>query len=103
MNFYLDALKKYAVFSGRSTRQEFWMFTLINLLISIAISVIATIIKVPIISSLYSLAVMLPAIGIGVRRLHDINKSGWWCLLPFVNIYFWCLPATEGENKFDDK
>ncbi len=103
MNFYLDALKKYAVFSGRSTRQEFWMFTLINCLIAIGIGVIAGIIKFPLLSTIYSLAVMLPGIGIGIRRLHDINKSGWWCLLPFVNIYFWCLPATEGENKFEGK
>lgn len=101
MNWYLDALKKYAVFTGRSTRQAFWMFTLINLLISIGLGVIGGLINVPIISTIYSLAVLLPAIGIGIRRLHDINKSGWWCLLPFVNIYFWCLAATEGENRFE--
>ncbi|KUK79417.1 MAG: Uncharacterized protein XD95_0401 [Microgenomates bacterium 39_7] len=83
------------------------MFILINFLISIGVSIVGNIIKMPTLTSLYSLAVLLPSLAVGVRRLHDIGKSGWMMLIsliPLIGI-FWLiiLMATsgdEGENEY---
>lgn len=94
MNWYLDVLKKYAQFDGRARRKEFWMFTLINMLISIALGVVDGIIGTPIVGMVYSLGVLVPSIAVAIRRMHDIGKSGWFCLIPIYNII---LAATEGQ------
>lgn len=107
MKWYLSVLKKYAEFSGRASRREYWMFVLINILISIGVSIIGNMIKMPTLTSLYSLAVLLPSLAVGVRRLHDIGKSGWMLLvslIPLIGIvWLIILMATsgdEGENEY---
>ncbi len=142
MNYYTDVLKKYAVFKGRARRKEYWMFVLFNFIFSIVASILDGILGTGkgltmssggggngIISSLYSLALILPSIAVGVRRLHDTDRSGWWILLPvasfplfllcFYNLLvglivafvgmlagtiavlvFYCLEGTPGENKY---
>ncbi|WP_298879855.1 DUF805 domain-containing protein [uncultured Polaribacter sp.] len=106
MNWYLKVLKQYADFSGRARRKEYWMFTLINILISWAFKLLdfaagTTIFET--IASIYSLAIIVPSIAVAVRRLHDIGKSGWYFLLVFLPIIGWIwlivLYATEGESK----
>ncbi|MCX6717515.1 MAG: DUF805 domain-containing protein [Candidatus Taylorbacteria bacterium] len=76
MDYYKQVLKKYAVFNGRSSRSEFWYFILFNFIISIVIGIISGIIgdSKGILSTLYSLAVLIPCIAVAVRRLHDIGK-----------------------------
>lgn len=91
MKYYTDVLKKYAVFDGRATRKEYWMFALINMLISIAISIVAGIIKFEALKTLYGLAVFLPGLAVTARRLHDTNRSAWWMLLFFVPIVGWVV------------
>jgi uncharacterized membrane protein YhaH (DUF805 family) len=87
MNWYLIALKKYAEFDGRARRKEYWMFALFNLLITLAIAVIEAIIGTPgFLGLIYALAVLLPAIAVSVRRLHDTDRSGWWLLIALVPI-----------------
>ncbi len=87
MNWYLDVLKKrYAQFDGRAHREEFWMFALINLLISIAVAVVAMVLHLWPLRVLYSLAVLVPGLALSVRRLHDTNRSGWWLLIGLVPI-----------------
>lgn len=98
--------RNYADFSGRSNRGEYWWATLANVLISIALSILDLVIfgqgNVAILSTVYSLAVLIPGIAIGVRRLHDTDRSGWWLLLAFIPIVgaiiliVWF--ATRGEN-----
>ena len=113
MNWYVEVLKKYAVFDGRARRQEYWMFFLVNLGISVAIGVVLGVLtavtgtRMAGISYLYSLAVLIPSLAVGVRRLHDTDKSGWWLLLvlvPFVGafvvIYFLAQPGTVGPNQY---
>ena len=108
MNWYLDVLKKYAVFNGRSRRKEYWMFFLINIIIAIVLGFIEGIMGGPgIISSLYSLAVLLPEIGVSIRRLHDTNRSGWWlfiCLVPIIGviilIVYMVQDSQPGENQY---
>ena len=83
MNWCLEALKKYAVFSGRARRKEYWYFVLFNIIISSFLFFIEGALGLfsdspeSILSSLYSLAVLLPWIGVNVRRLHDTGRSGW--------------------------
>lgn len=107
MNWYLKVLKEhYLDFNSRARRTEFWMFTLINILISWGLSLLdlaAGTTFFTLISSIYSLLVFIPSIAVSVRRLHDIGKSGWYYLLVLLPIIGWIwliiLFATEGENK----
>jgi uncharacterized membrane protein YhaH (DUF805 family) len=109
MKYYLEALKKYAVFDGRASMAEYWYFVLFNILVSIAVGIVAAILqdKSDAISRLYSLVLIVPSIAIAVRRLHDIGKSGWWWFICFIPIVGWIwiiiLLTTEsnhGKNKY---
>jgi uncharacterized membrane protein YhaH (DUF805 family) len=104
MNWYIHVLRKYAVFSGRAQRKEYWMFFLFNFLIAFGIGFISGMLPdVPalgIASSVYTLAVLIPGIAVGVRRMHDIGRSGWWVLLPFVNLVMFCFKGQDGDNEF---
>src|SRR5437899_1593476 len=85
MHWYLEALKKYAVFSGRARRKEYWMFFLFNLIIGLVLGVIEGVAGGPgVLESLYGLAVLIPGIAVSVRRLHDTNRSGWWLLIGLI-------------------
>ncbi|TDV66069.1 DUF805 domain-containing protein [Pseudomonas sp. LP_7_YM] len=98
---YFDVLKKYAVFNARARRKEYWMFFLINFLVSIAIGVVEGLMGWPqYISNLYSLVLLVPGIAVGVRRLHDTDRSGWWLLVPIANLVFLATDSTPGPNRF---
>lgn len=91
MNWYLEVLKKYAVFSGRARRKEFWFFVLFSTIAAVVLSVVDLILGTynsdtgsGILSSLYQLGVFLPTIAVTVRRLHDTDRSGWWILMPIA-------------------
>ncbi|WP_299060993.1 DUF805 domain-containing protein [uncultured Polaribacter sp.] len=107
MNWYLKVLREhYLDFNGRARRQEFWMFTLINTIISYALSGLDWVFGLTVfsmISLIYSLLVVIPGIAVCVRRLHDVGKSGWYYLLILIPIIGWIwlivLFATEGEHK----
>ena len=91
MQWYLEVLRKYALFEGRAHRTEFWMFILVNLIISIVLGVIDAIIGTygtggGLLQGIYGLAVLIPSLAVGARRLHDIDKSGWWLLLGLIPI-----------------
>lgn len=105
MEWYLKVLQQYADFDGRARRTEYWMFTLINVLISISFSALQFLLDLSIfgmISTIYSLAVIIPSIAVGVRRLHDIGKSGWMMLLGLIPIIgaIWLIVlfASEGNS-----
>jgi len=109
MNWYIDVIKKYAVFEGRASRQEYWMFVLINLVIVIALGGIdAAVGTYGIIGLVYGLAVLLPAIGVTIRRLHDTGRSGWWMLINmipvigfFIYLFFVIQDSKPEGDKFD--
>ncbi|NCA70490.1 MAG: DUF805 domain-containing protein [Sphingobacteriia bacterium] len=91
MHWYLKALKQYATFQGRARRREFWTFTLINVVIIIALSILDMALGtvepqsgLGMLSAIFILAILLPSLGVQIRRLHDINKSGWWVLIGLV-------------------
>ena len=95
-------LSKYATFTGRASRPEFWWFFLFQILISFAASMLGDLI-----AGLVSLGLLLPALAVGTRRLHDIGKSGWWQLIMLtvigllVLIYWWVQPTVEGGNAYE--
>tara|TARA_B100000686_G_C15976582_1_gene565297 strand:+ start:78 stop:449 length:372 start_codon:yes stop_codon:yes gene_type:complete len=103
--------KKYAVFSGRASRSEFWWFELFLLIGAIVTVVIDTMMlgytfeDYGPINVIFSVVTFLPAIAVGARRLHDINRTGWWQLIAFtiigiiLLIIWW---ATVGKNKKND-
>lgn len=84
MYWYLEVLKKYAVFTGRARRREYWMFFLVNFIVGLVLAVIGRVLDLEILQYLYSLAVLLPGLGVAVRRLHDTGRSGWWLLIALV-------------------
>lgn len=79
------ALSKYAVFSGRARRKEFWYFFLFNVLVGFIIGFLGAVMQKPkamtVLSIVFTLAFLLPSISVAVRRLHDTGRSGWWYLL----------------------
>lgn len=93
-------MRNYAVFSGRARRKEYWMFVLFNALISILLGVVGTFAHVPIIENLYSFAVLIPSIAVSIRRMHDVGKSGWFCLIPIYNLILACTDGQSGDNEY---
>ena len=108
MNWYVEALKnKYATFTGRAHRTEFWMFLLVTVIVTLVVSVVDSIIGKQVLSTLYGLATLMPGMAIGARRLHDTDRSGWWQLLglvPLVGIIvlivFYVQDSQPGGNRF---
>jgi len=105
----MDAVTKhYFDFNGRSRRAAFWYFVLVNVIIAVVLGIVQSVAHLgKILSSLYSLAVLLPNLGIAVRRLHDIDRSGWWILIGLIPIigwivllYWYCQPGTSGSNQY---
>lgn len=99
-NYFLDTIKnRYADFSGKATRSEYWYYTLFYIILAIILKVIDTYLLNPMlgvvpthaleggfIQMAFAIALIIPSIAIGVRRLHDINMSGWWLLLGLIPI-----------------
>jgi uncharacterized membrane protein YhaH (DUF805 family) len=111
VNYYLDVWRGYFDFSGRSRRKEYWYFTLFHTILAIAGELLAaasynentTIGTVfGIIVLLYILASLVPSLAVSVRRLHDIDKSGWWFFVSFIpvigGIWFLVLMCTDGAS-----
>lgn len=100
MNYYVKVLKQYADFEGRARRSEFWYFALISFIIGIALTYLGVSMNFPQLGNIYSLAVLLPNIGVAIRRMHDVDKSGWYCLIPFYNLYLAFTEGTKGGNQY---
>ncbi|MFI8338690.1 DUF805 domain-containing protein [Streptomyces sp. NPDC085639] len=104
MNHYTDVLKKYAVFSGRARRQEYWMFFLFNIAAAIILLILDGVLGTyPLLYGIYVLAVFLPNLGVTIRRLHDTGKSGWWIFIgavPLVGlVWIIVLLASAGQQQ----
>ncbi|MFF5020203.1 DUF805 domain-containing protein [Streptomyces sp. NPDC001165] len=106
MSYFIEALKKYAVFSGRARRKEYWLFMLFAWIVYIALAAIAAVAHTPAIVAI-AVVFLLPALGVTVRRLHDTGRSGWWILFGIVPLIgsivllvFYCSDSQAGANKF---
>lgn len=111
---YKKAWKNFANFNDRASRADYWWFTLAQALIGVVFSVLVLIggdsflaVVFSGLSGLYSLASFIPTLSVSVRRLHDIDKSGWWylinlvpCVGGIVYLVFCCMAGTPGDNKY---
>lgn len=124
MEWMIMPLRRYADFSGRSCRREYWMFTLLNVIVIFALALIVSLgmglgsiagdVGLAIFAGIgglvfgiYGLAVIVPSIAVQVRRFHDQDKSGWFVLLAFIPylgglilLVFMLLEGTRGPNRF---
>ena len=124
MNWMLMPLRRYAEFSGRSRRKEYWMFWLLNVLISLFVGLVFLVgyyadmsqtemdtwlMPVVWLACLWSLATLVPGIAVTIRRLHDTDRSGWsilYGLIPFIGgfilLYFYVQEGTSGANAYGE-
>ena len=122
MDWMLMPLRRYAEFSGRSRRKEYWMFALFNLLVSAFIGLVALLLytldwseeammavmgPLMVAGVIYSVIALIPGIAVTIRRLHDTDRSGWnilWGLVPliggFILLYFYVTEGTQGPNRY---
>lgn len=94
--------ENYANFNGRARRSEYWYFALLNIIISLVLSFVLTFISptLGLAANLYSLAVLIPSIAVGIRRMHDVGKSGWYILIPIYNLILACTEGEKGSNQY---
>jgi uncharacterized membrane protein YhaH (DUF805 family) len=108
MQWYLIVLNNYIGFQGRASRKEYWMFFLINVSITIFLSILEAIVNLPsILTGLYFLAVLLPSLAVCVRRIHDTGRSAWWLLISFIPLVggisllvFMCQDSQGFDNQY---
>ena len=98
---------KYVNFADRASRSEYWYWFLFTVLGEVVTNIIDAVIGVQLTTAIFGLAVLLPGIAVGVRRLHDLERSGWWLLLGFIPIVgaivlivWFCTKGTDGANRF---
>ncbi len=115
MEWMLMPLRRYAEFSGRSRRKEYWMVVLFEIIVLVVLSIVESVLGLtgmvagaygPL-TALFLLAVLIPGLAVGARRLHDTNRSGWWLLLGLVPligaivlIFFFASDGTSGDNQY---
>jgi uncharacterized membrane protein YhaH (DUF805 family) len=100
MKYYLKVLQNYAIFKGRASRSEYWYFVLFNVIFSIVLGFVSGIVDLPILYTIYSLALLIPSIAVAVRRMHDVGKSGWFILIPIYDLILACTQGVKGENEY---
>jgi uncharacterized membrane protein YhaH (DUF805 family) len=107
MKWYFEVLQKYAVFDGRASRTEFWMFALFSALISSILPFVGEFVEIPNLAPVYGLVVLLPSLAVTVRRLHDTERSGWWlfvvlvpCIGAITLLMFMIEDGAPGRNKY---
>lgn len=100
MKYFFKALANYATFSGRARRSEYWYFVLFNIIFAFIFGFSVGYIGKPEWANIYTLALLLPGIAVGVRRMHDVGKSGWYLLIPFYNFVLAVTEGEAGENKY---
>ena len=109
----LEPIKKYADFTGRARRSEYWLFSVFYIAICFVMGFVDGILGTyddvsgyGVLGGVTLFGLLLPSVAVLVRRLHDINKSGWWALIslvPLLNLIllvFCCMDGTKGENRF---
>ena len=108
MNGYLETLKKFADFSGRARRTEYWLFILFSMCIAVLLGVVDFVLGSPgIIGLIFAVAILIPSIAVAARRLHDTDRSGWWMLIAFIPVIgtialliFLLLDSHASANRF---
>jgi uncharacterized membrane protein YhaH (DUF805 family) len=102
INYFVGVFQKYATFSGRASRSEYFYFSAATYIVSIGLLIVGALVKAPFLYNLYSLASLVPNIALFVRRMHDTGKSGWFCLVPIYNLILLFTAGTQGSNAYGE-
>ncbi len=107
-------LSKYVGFEGRAVRSEYWYWVLFIVIVTVVLNLVTAVLPgalgsiIGVLSGLFALGTFLPGLAVSVRRLHDVDRSGWFLLIAFIPligalvlIYFMVQPGTPGRNRFD--
>ena len=89
----LNTLNKFAVVDGKATRTEFWYFVLFNWMISIAIGILDLFLPLQHVNDIISFILFVPSLTVAIRRMHDVDRAGWWLLAPIVNLILLVSPS----------
>ena len=108
MKYWIQCWKKYATFSGRARRKEYWMFILFNMLVAFGVNIVDAVLGMEgVLAAGYSLAAIIPSWAVFTRRMHDIGKSGWWWLIGLIPVVgtivllvFICKDSQPGDNAY---
>jgi uncharacterized membrane protein YhaH (DUF805 family) len=107
------AFSNYANFKGRATRSEYWWFYLFTFILNTVLEVATDVMDDPspfgiLIAAAISIALVVPSIALAVRRMHDVDRSGWWLLIAFtiigiIPVLYWLIKkGTDGPNRFGE-
>lgn len=108
---FADAVKSvltvnYANFNGRASRSEYWWFALFYVIVAVVLGIVDAMLGMQILGTIFGLAVLIPSLAVGVRRLHDVGRSGWWILIAFtvigvlLLIYWYVQPSDPAANEY---
>lgn len=113
MDWYLKVVRNYLGFSGRARRKEYWMFILVNFILSAVLGILDNIMGLKIfgdkalLTTLYGIFIFLPWWAVQFRRLHDTDRSAWWLLLLIIPVLGWlvilafnCQAGTSANNRY---
>ena len=101
MNWYLKVMRNYFNVSGRARRTEYWMYFLVYIGVLVVAGILDSIIGIGLLGGLAALAHLIPSITVGVRRLHDIDRSGWWLLIALVPLIGWIIAIYWAVKEGD--
>jgi len=94
-------LSKYATFTGRASRSEYWYFFLFTIIIGVAAGIVAGLMGSEVVGYAIQAAFWIPGLDVSIRRMHDVDKSGWFILIPIYSFILAVTPGTVGSNRFD--
>ena len=110
MNWFMQVMRKYFVIEGRARRMEFWMFYLTVIIIGAGlwlVDLLLSAVGLDVLGTLFGIFITITSITVSIRRLHDIDRSGWWFLITFVPVlgtliwlYFMFSDGTPGDNRY---
>ena len=101
MNWYFNVMRNYLNVDGRARRTEYWMFMLIYIGMLVVASLLDNLMGTSILGGLVALVHLIPSITVGVRRLHDINRNGWWLLVSLVPLIGWIIAIYFAVKEGD--
>lgn len=101
---FVNVLSKFSDFSGRASRAEYWYFILANFILGVILGFVGGMSQnqmiVTYVMNAYNVLILVPSIAVGVRRMHDVGKSGWFVLIPIYNLILACTAGESGPNRF---
>ena len=100
MKWYLQAMRNYVDFSGRARRKEYWYFQLFSTILVWIIAIVCYLLKSMLLYYVFILFSIVPSLAVSIRRMHDVNKSGWFILIPIYNLILYFTDGTQGPNRF---